>query len=47
MAKLNFESYFESIDTQYCDSKYIITILENILEKKLDDIKNEINNCCY
>lgn len=44
MAKLNFESYFESIDTQYCDSKYIITILENILKKKLDDIKNEINN---
>lgn len=44
MKNLNFEPYFDSTDTQYYESKYIITILENILENRLDDIKNEINN---
>lgn len=44
MTNLNFETYFESTNNQYYDSKYIITILENILGNKLDDIRNEINN---
>lgn len=44
MVNLNFEPYFEDKDKQYYDSKYIITILENILGNRLDNIKNEIND---
>ncbi len=44
MENLDFEPYFESTDTQYYNPKYIITILENILGSKLDDIKNGINS---
>ena len=44
MVDLNFEPYFKNTDIQYYDSKYIITILENILGKKLDYIKKEIKN---
>ncbi len=44
MTNLNFQSYFENTDTQYYDSKYIITIIEDILGNKLDDIKKEIND---
>ena len=44
MTNLDFETYFESTDNQYYDPKYIVTILENILGNRLDDIKNEINN---
>ncbi len=44
MENLNFEPYFGDTDIQYYDSKYLITILENILENKLDEIKNKINN---
>ncbi len=44
MEHLDFEPYFESDANKYYDSKYIVTILENILGNKLDDIKNEINN---
>ncbi len=44
MENLNFESYFESTANKYYDPKYIVTILENILGNRLDDIKNEIHN---
>ncbi len=44
MKNLNFESYFKNTNTQYCDPKYVITILENILGKKLDRIKKGIKN---
>ncbi len=44
MTNLDFEPYFKSTNTQYYDSKYIITILENILGNRLDDIKNWINS---
>ena len=44
MDELNFEHYFENKDIKYYDSKYIITVLENILGGCLDDIKNKIKN---
>ena len=44
MANLDFEPYFESIDTQYYDPKYMITILENIVGTGLNDMKNKIKN---
>ena len=44
MENLDFEPYFESTGTQYYDPKYIITILENILGNRFDDIKNKIEN---
>ncbi len=44
MVNLNLEPYFESADIQYYDSKYMITILENILGNKIEDIKKEIND---
>lgn len=44
MMNLNFESYFKDTDNRYYDSKYIITILENILGNKLDNIKNNVSN---
>lgn len=43
MENLNFDSYFESTDNQYYDSKFIITILENILGTNFDDIKKTVN----
>lgn len=42
MENLNFDLYFENAYNQYYDSKYIITILENILCNKFDDIKNAV-----
>lgn len=44
MESLNLEPYFESTDNQYYDPKNIITILEDILGNKLDDIRNTINS---
>lgn len=44
MESLNFDSYFESADNQYYDSKFIITILENIFGTNFDDIKNTVNS---
>lgn len=44
MEKLNFETYFKDSNRKYYDSKYIITILESILGKKLDEIKKEVKN---
>lgn len=44
MESLNFDSYFESADNQYYDSKFIITILENIFGTNFDDIKNAVNS---
>lgn len=44
MKSLNYDSYFESADNQYYDSKFMITILENIFETKLDDIINTVNS---
>ncbi len=44
MMNLNLEPYFENANTKYYNPKYIITILENILEKKICDIEDEINN---
>ena len=44
MTNLNFESYFEDENNRYYDSKYIIIILEEILGKTLDNIKNDINS---
>lgn len=44
MQNLNFEDYFNSLNDEYYDSKIIITILENILDKKIEDIKSDINS---
>lgn len=44
MENLNFDLYFESADNQYYDSKYIITILENILGNKFNDITDAVNS---
>ena len=43
MTNLNFEPYFENTNIQYYDSKYIVTILENILGDTLEETKNKIN----
>lgn len=43
MESLNFDSYFESVDNQYYDPKFVITILENIFDTNFDDIKNTVN----
>ena len=44
MPYLNFDSYFKNTNNQYYDSKYLITILENILESKIDEIKKKVTN---
>lgn len=44
MVNLNFEPFFESTDTKYYDSRYIITILETILGDRLEEIKKKVNS---
>lgn len=44
MESLNFDSYFENADKQYYDSKFTITVLENIFDTKFDDIISEVNS---
>ena len=43
MASINIEEYFKDNMKMY-DSKYLITILEGILEKSIDEIIEDINN---
>ena len=44
MKNLNFDFYFDNVDSKYYDSKYIITVLENILGSKFGDIKNAVSS---
>lgn len=44
MEKLNLENYFNEIDKKYYEPKILITILEDILNKKFNNIKNNVNN---
>lgn len=44
MTRLNFDHYFENTDIEYYDSKYLITILENILGNNIVNIKNRVND---
>ncbi len=40
----NLESYSDGTDNKYCDYQSIITILEELCDCKLDEIKNGVNN---
>ena len=44
MSNINFETYFQNGGNQYYDSKIIISILEDILGKPIDEIKKEVND---
>lgn len=44
MPNLNFDNYFDTTENKYYDSKIIITILEDILGKKMNTIKKDVNN---
>lgn len=44
MKSINFDDYFNDTNNRYYDSKYIITILENLLDNKLDNIKHEVKS---
>lgn len=43
MTNINFEPYFNEIEKKYYDSKFIISILEDILGKPINEIKKEVN----
>ena len=42
MAKINLQKYFENTEIKYYDPKMLIIILEDILGKSLNNIKNDI-----
>ena len=44
MSKFNFQEYFDENKKTYYDSKYIITILESVLERDFDEIKSTVSN---
>ena len=44
MTKLNLENYFDNTDNKYYDASYLIKILEEILEKSIDNIKEDVKN---
>lgn len=44
MANINFETYFSESENKYYDSKIIISILENILGKSINEIKKDVND---
>lgn len=43
MEKYNIEKYFENSDNEYYNSKFIITILEDVLGKNTEIIKKELS----
>ena len=44
MSNINFEHYFNESENKYYDSKIIISILEDILGKTINEIKKEVND---
>ena len=44
MAKYNFEKYFSDSDVKYYDAKTLIVILEDILGKDINAIRNDIGS---
>lgn len=44
MAKYNFEKYFSDSDVKYYDAKTLIVILEDILGKDINAIRNDIDS---
>ena len=44
MEKVNLEKYFDNTDNKYYDASYLIKILEEILEKSIDNIKEDVKN---
>lgn len=44
MSRLNLEKYFDSTDNKYYDASFLVSILEKILGKSLDEIKDDVNN---
>lgn len=44
MASINFETCFNGNENEYYDSKFIITILEDILGKTIVEIKKDVND---
>ena len=45
MIDVDFNDYFDNSDNNYYDSKFIIKILEDILDKGIDSINSDIDNC--
>lgn len=45
MIDVDFNDYFNNSDNKYYDSKFIIKILEDILDKGIGDINSDIDNC--
>ena len=44
MEKVNLEKYFDNTDNKYYDASYLIKILEKILGKSIDNIKEDVKN---
>lgn len=44
MTNIDFENYFKTNGTQYYDAKIMITILEDIIGKPINEIKQDVNN---
>lgn len=44
MASIKFETCFNGNENEYYDSKFIITILEDILGKTIVEIKKDVND---
>lgn len=42
MTKINLQKYFENTEIKYYDSKILITILEEVLDKDINTIKTEL-----
>lgn len=44
MANIYFETYFNESQNKYYDSKVVISILEDILDKPINEIKKDVND---
>lgn len=44
MTNIDFENYFKTNEDEYYDSKIIITILEDIMRKPINEIRQDVNN---
>lgn len=45
MKNLNWEKYFSNNERGYYNPTYLVTILEDILGSKFEDIKSDVNGC--